>query len=123
MIIKSNTLADFSARSKCNTHPSSAKDNMLYKRIWDDLIRLKAENITSHQTLKLSRAYMVIRSGTWGIWTDCAIVRAELLDGVLNSGLESSFQKWFRVPSDHLNMKPLDSIGPMESMGPLDTRP
>ena len=63
---------------------------------------------------------MVIRWGTWGIWTDCAEVRAELLDGVLKSGFESSFQKWFRVQPDHLNMKPLDSIGPLESMEPLD---
>ena len=66
---------------------------------------------------------MVIQWGTWGIWTDCAEVRAELLDGVLRSGFESSFQKWFRVPSDHLNMKPLDSIGPLESVESLDPRP
>ena len=60
---------------------------------------------------------MVIR---WGTWTDCAEVRAELWDGVLISGFESIFQKWFKVPSDHLDMKPLDSIGPLESMEPLD---
>ena len=62
---------------------------------------------------------------TWGIWKDCNEVRGELLDGVLKAkgGFENSFQKWFRVLSDHLNMKLLDSIGPLESMEPPDPRP
>ena len=43
---------DFSGRYKCHyTHPLSAKDNM-YKRSRYDLIRLKAENLTLHETLK-----------------------------------------------------------------------
>ena len=70
MIIKFNTLADFSGRSKCLTHPSSAKDNMLYKRSRYDLIRLKAENLTLHETLKKLwlETYSYYREHTW--WFD-----------------------------------------------------
>ena len=114
---------------------------MLYKRSRYDLIRLKAENLTLLVTLCcikfdflfysildpqkvvalnlliLSKAFMVIQSRTSVIWTDCAEVRAGLLAGVLKSGFESSFLKWFWVPSDYLlNMKPLDSIEPLESI-------
>ena len=70
VIIKSNTLADFSGRSKCLTHPPSAKDKMLYKRSRCDIIRLKAENLTLQSCgLKPKKlwleTYSYYREQTW----------------------------------------------------------